>query len=313
MLPDLYTAFPLPVIAAHAKPWTLPTPDLQRSAKVGHARRLPVRHAVCAKPGATILGPSVATVLCRGSSASTLRRRRALASKWSGSVISLILFPSGPLLKVTLYCESETEPVLSPTSRRSGFDSANQEILQRLGHIASLLEDIKQDGSSTMSSSRSLRSSFFELAMQNPSPLTDIGLMGSTHGRGSSASGDDRACEHDPFLIYAASSPELMLRWPIYNKVITDAEKHIRSFLLDSLDNQPQTCMSPPRQASIGPLVDDIQQLCRKYLRLVHRRNPVIDIDKLEHYAREVTVQGLGWDGPSCQVVCFQVFVSVSF
>lgn len=114
---------------------------------------------------------------------------------------------------------------------------------------------------------------------------------------------DDRACEHDPLTLYAANSPEYMLRWPIFNKVITDAEKNIRSFLLDSLDNQSPSSMPPPRQMGIGSLLDDIQHLCRKYLRLVHRRNPVVDIEKLERYAREVTVQGLGWDGPSCQVV----------
>ncbi|KAJ5115733.1 hypothetical protein N7456_000081 [Penicillium angulare] len=196
-------------------------------------------------------------------------------------------------------------PETSPRPNPSGFDPANQEILQQLGRIYTLLEDLKHDGSSTISSARSLRESFFELTTQNPSPLTDMGFMGSIPPRGSSTSGDDRACEHDPFLIYAASSPELMLRWPIYNQIITDAEKHIRSFLLDSLDDdQPRASMAPPQQAGFGlVLVDDIQPLCRKYHRLVHRRNPVVDIDKLERYAREVTLQGLGWDGPSCQVL----------
>lgn len=133
------------------------------------------------------------------------------------------------------------------------------------------------------------------------SPLTDT-LSGSQF-RDTGPTIDDRACEHDPLALYAANSPEYMLRWPIFNKVITDAEKHIRSFLLDSLDNQSQSSMPPPRQTGIGPLLDDMQELCRKYLRLVHRRNPVVDIEKLERYALEVTVQGLGWDGPSCQVV----------
>lgn len=169
-----------------------------------------------------------------------------------------------------------------------------------------MLEDIKQDGGSTISSARSLKDSFLELAMQNPSPLTETISGSNTNLRGSSAGVEDRAYDHDPLTLYAANSPEYMLRWPIYNKVITDAEKHIRSFLLDSLDNQPQSGMPPPRQVGIGSYLDDIQHLCRKYLRLVHRRNPVVDVEKLERYAREVTVQGLEWDGPSCQVVrCF--------
>ncbi|KAJ5549461.1 hypothetical protein N7513_006695 [Penicillium frequentans] len=186
---------------------------------------------------------------------------------------------------------------------RSGYDSSNQEILQQLSHISSLLEDIKNDSSSGGSSARSLRSSLFELTTQNPSPLTDMGLTGIHSSRGSSSNGDYRACEHDPDLLYAASSAELMLRWPIYDKVITDAEKHIRSFLLDSLNSHSQSRTSPPQMLGIGPLVDDIQHLCRKYFRLVHRRNPVVDIDNLERYAREVTIQGLGWDGPACLVL----------
>lgn len=140
------------------------------------------------------------------------------------------------------------------------------------------------------------------MAVQQSSPFTEP-VSGSTLNISGSSGGDeDRAYDHDPLTLYAANSPEYMLRWPIYKKVITDAEKHIRSFLLDSLDNQPASGLPPPRQVGIGSF-DDIRNLCSKYVRLVHRRNPVVDVEKLERHAREVTVQGLGWDGPSCQVV----------
>jgi hypothetical protein len=184
---------------------------------------------------------------------------------------------------------------------RSGLESANSEILQRLSHITSLLEDIKQDSESTISSSRSLKDSFYEVAMPHLSPLADSGHTSHTLWRSDAA--EKRAYEHDPLTLYAANSPEYMLRWPIFNQVITSAEKHIRSFLLDSLDVQAPSSIPPPRRAGIGSFLDDIQILVRKYLQLVHRRNPVVDAEKLERYAREVTVQGLGWDGPSCQVV----------
>lgn len=164
-----------------------------------------------------------------------------------------------------------------------------------------MLEDIK-DGGANVFSAPSLRGSFFEMTVQQSSPLTDPVSGSSLNLSGSGAGVEDRAYDHDPLTLYAANSPEYMLRWPIYKWVITDAEKHIRSFLLDSLDNQPQFGLLPPRQVGIGSF-DEIQHLCRKYLRLVHRRNPVVDVEKLERYAREVTVQGLGWDGPSCQVV----------
>lgn len=190
---------------------------------------------------------------------------------------------------------------------RVGFDPgnpSNNEVLQRLNHIAGLLENFKSEGST--SSTRSLKEGFFELAMQNPSPVAES-LPGSNPPSTSTGSVDDRGTDNDPRILYMASSGENMLRWPIFNKVITEAEKHIRSFLLDSLDNQPRS-MQAPRQVGIGSFVDEIPRLCRKYFLLCHRRNPIVDLDSLDRYAKEVTVQGLGWDGPSCQVVCQLLF-----
>lgn len=184
---------------------------------------------------------------------------------------------------------------------RPNLEPTNTEILERLSHIASLLVELK-DGGSIIPSGRSLRSSFLETAVQQSSPLTEPVSGGTLNISGSSGGVEDRAYDHDPLTLYAANSPEYMLRWPIYKKVITDAEKHVRSFLLDSLDNQPASGLPPPRQVGIGSF-EEIRNLCSKYVRLVHRRNPVVDVEKLERYAREVTVQGLGWDGPSCQVV----------
>ncbi|KAJ5793485.1 hypothetical protein N7457_000084 [Penicillium paradoxum] len=194
-------------------------------------------------------------------------------------------------------------PETSPPQNQASFDSgnpSNQEVLQRLNHIAGLLEEIKSEGS-TNSSTRSLKESFFELGVQHTSPIADS-LSGSNTQGDSTASFDDRGTDNDPRILYMASSGENMLRWPIFNKVITEAEKHIRSFLLDSLDNQPHT-MPAPRQVGIGSFVDEIPRLCRKYFMLCHRRNPILDLENLDRYAKEVTVQGLGWDGPSCQVL----------
>ncbi|KAJ5884825.1 hypothetical protein N7495_009335 [Penicillium taxi] len=190
-------------------------------------------------------------------------------------------------------------PESSPRSSQPSYDFANQEIIQRLGHIASLLEDIKQDnGASTVSSTRSLKTSFFELAVNSTSPQGDT-LSGSTLP-GSNISIENGPSEHDPLTLYTANSPECMLRWPIYNQVITNAERIARSYLLDSLDAQDEQYMPSPRQT---PLLDNIQDLCQKYFLLVHMRNPIVDTEKLTRYAREVTIRGLGWDGPSCQVL----------
>ncbi|KAJ5930141.1 hypothetical protein N7466_005634 [Penicillium verhagenii] len=194
-------------------------------------------------------------------------------------------------------------PETSPRLSQSGYDTSNQEILQQLSHISSLLEDIKQGNSLSGSSTRSLRSTLLELTTQNTSPLTDIAFPGNTHAQAGSSNGDYRTCEHDADLLYVASSAELMLRWPVYERIVTDAEKNIRSFLLDSLDAHAQSAAPPPQQVGDSHLVAGIQHLCRKYIMLVHRRNPVLYIEKLEHYAREVSIQGLESNSQSCLVL----------
>ncbi|KAJ5561317.1 transcriptional regulator family: Fungal Specific TF [Penicillium sp. DV-2018c] len=196
-------------------------------------------------------------------------------------------------------------PETSPQQNQVGFDTghpSSYELLQRLNHITGLLEEIKSEGSATNSSARSLRESFFESTTHNTSPVADS-LSGSHMHSSSTASIDDRGGpEHDPRILYMGSSGESMLRWPIFNRVITEAEKHIRSFLLDSLDTQLPS-FPPPRPVGIGGFVDEIPRLCKKYFLLCHRRNPIVDLENLDRYAKEVTVQGLGWDGPSCQVL----------
>lgn len=241
-----------------------------------------VKHVGSARLDVTMLDQHVVIVPCRGSSATIPRPHHNRTSKNETNMKGT--------LKINL-------------THRAGFDPGNPsnvEVMQRLNHIAGLLEEIKSEGGSTSSSTRSLKDSFFDLAVQTTSPLADPSSGSNPHG---SASIEDRGIEHDPRVLYIASSGEHMLRWPIYNRVITEAEKHIRSFLLDSLDNQPQGLQSP-RQVGIGHFVDEIPRLCKKYFTLCHRRSPIVDLGNLNRYVKEVTVQGLGWDGPSCQVVC---------
>lgn len=286
MLPELLQTYPQRRTAI-TKPWTW-IQSFPGNARVGHALRQLVKPAACARPGVTMRDQSVATVRYRESSASSPRPRRIQPSESN-------------ILRKLSFCDKAFTPLLTSSWYRTNFETSNHEILQRLGHITSLLEDIKQGGGSVSSSNKSARGSFFGVAVQNSSPLTDASP--GHNNRGDTAAIEDRAGDHDPLTLYAANSAEYMLRWPIYNNVITDAEKNIRSFLLDSLENQSEPPIPPPRTLGVGSFLDDIQHLCRKYIRLVHRRNPIVDVEKLERYAREVTIQGLGWDGPSCQVV----------
>lgn len=109
--------------------------------------------------------------------------------------------------------------------------------------------------------------------------------------------------DHDPNLLYKANSAERMLRWPIFQKVTTESERQVRSFLLDSIDNLPQAGGQMPGVMDFNG--DDIIPLCKKYMDLNQMRNPIVEPENLLRYAREVVAGGgfFGWNGPSCQVV----------
>lgn len=101
--------------------WTSPSPDSPGSATVGHEPPRLVRHAACARLGATIPDPSVAIVPFRGLNASIPRRRRILSSKFLCMAISFLGFEALAAKPIAVFLEGR---VLIRQTRKSSPDWA---------------------------------------------------------------------------------------------------------------------------------------------------------------------------------------------
>lgn len=112
---------------------------------------------------------------------------------------------------------------------------------------------------------------------------------------------------------------ESILGWPVFKDI--PSVKSITSFLLQSdvdasffsptgrLDFKEVETMrdglygannSMSRQ---GVNEDDIPRLSKKFLDMIHIRNPILDAAEFNKYVREVSEHGLGWNGRTCLVV----------
>ena len=118
---------------------------------------------------------------------------------------------------------------------------------------------------------------------------------------------------------YTATKCESLLRWPMFEGIISDRDAQIHSFVLspqDSVDINhtsplPQTPSFGLQPISVGdgvylkPAVQEeaLVPLCHKFLAHVHPRNPILEPEELLAYAKAAAENGLGWDGPTCLVV----------
>jgi hypothetical protein len=104
---------------------------------------------------------------------------------------------------------------------------------------------------------------------------------------------------------------ESILRWPVLHEFLSPDKQLIHSFLLDSVIDS-ESGRSPDQSADgsehrpgqRGVSESDLVPLCRKFLSVVHVKNPILDTQNLLRYARIAAEDGLAWDAPSCLVVC---------
>ncbi|KAH8714585.1 hypothetical protein BGZ61DRAFT_349210 [Ilyonectria robusta] len=108
---------------------------------------------------------------------------------------------------------------------------------------------------------------------------------------------------------HALARCESLLRWPIFNGIVSEEVARIESFLTDSdYKARQQDANAPTRHASQeqtgkGIRDDAFVPLCRKFLTHVHPRNPVLDADELMRFARDAEEHGVKWDSESCLVL----------
>ncbi|KAH7113704.1 vegetative cell wall protein gp1 [Dactylonectria estremocensis] len=184
-------------------------------------------------------------------------------------------------------------------SDHSSFDPASLAILERLGHVVSLLET-RQPPSSPQDSS---------LGMQKQ-PSQAI-LNAAPPNRPADQNSEDDLLEETPNFPAAIYNCESVLRWPIFQGIVPDIE----SFVTWPDNTQTASSMSSWRDSgtlSRGVQEEDFIPLSRRFLAYVHTKNPILDVAELSRYVRDAAEHGLRWDGPSCLVLITCALGSIS-
>ncbi|KAJ9137458.1 C6 transcription factor [Pleurostoma richardsiae] len=205
------------------------------------------------------------------------------------------------------------------TAEPSAYDEASQEIISRLEEIKHILQLQPKSSSSNVD----------QADQPVPSPL--FARLKSTFPAAASNLTSDTSHPESYGLHskspFAALRSESLLRWPIFDGILTSREKTIDSFVLDAAgDNSSAFPSSYSRNgqlvtggtlqaltaAGVGVLEDDFVPLCRKFLVFVHPRNPILEADQLLNTARRASEHGLGWDASSCLVLLACALASIT-
>ncbi|KXH61281.1 C6 zinc finger domain-containing protein [Colletotrichum salicis] len=103
--------------------------------------------------------------------------------------------------------------------------------------------------------------------------------------------------------LYSALRCESMLRWPIFEGIISEDDSQIESFILEFGTDMTDDGLNQPNDSSMinGPGIqeDAFVPLCRKFLTHVHPRNPFLEGNELIAYAKQAAEHGIKWDAPS--------------
>lgn len=121
---------------------------------------------------------------------------------------------------------------------------------------------------------------------------------------------DDPEAIPDDFTLQPAStSADAILAWPMLAGPfpvtyiadgIFEAEAHVET-LVDTAFHEVH--LADPSSGLCGILEIDVPKLVRRFLDLVHPKDPVLEVGTLWSYAEGVAENGLRWDGTSCLVV----------
>lgn len=170
-----------------------------------------------------------------------------------------------------------------------GVTSTEKEILRRLDELKTMLS---VSGDATNSPLQTL-----PVAHNDAASTT----TGASHGNTLTSSNVGHA------TAFLNTSCESILSWPIFQDVIDPAEIAIESFAVEygqiSESDSSSGAVSLPQASRHGVQDHLFLPLCRKFLDLVHVRNPILDEEELMRYAKRDLEHGIQWDGPSCLVV----------
>ncbi|KAJ4356257.1 uncharacterized protein N0V89_004288 [Didymosphaeria variabile] len=105
------------------------------------------------------------------------------------------------------------------------------------------------------------------------------------------------------------TTADAVLKWPVFQNrwpanYLTNAIFEAENSEYDSdLDIPPPQEQTRSKLGIGGVDEDSIPYLVRRFIELVHIKNPILDVKTISAYANHVAESGLGWDPPSCLVV----------
>lgn len=176
-------------------------------------------------------------------------------------------------------------------------EASNNTVLERVNYAITLLEELKTNSPNTNRQTETIVS---VLPLQTPSrtaePLGHIVEGPDISKTRSAFTGDGFGQLDIPEAAARTSGCESLLRWPVLNGICQD--QSAISFALEATFG----ANSHTRQQGLIQQ-DYIWPLCRKFLALIHLKNPILDVSEFSKYARNVTEYGPGWDGAGCLVV----------
>jgi hypothetical protein len=90
-----------------------------------------------------------------------------------------------------------------------------------------------------------------------------------------------------------------VLCWPVFNNHDFEKRTDLRYLLqIQNSDTAPSSLSIPSDFETNGS-----RTLLKAFFENVHIYNPVLEIAKVEGYARDAQLNGLGWDAQSCLLV----------
>ncbi|KAH6985338.1 hypothetical protein EDB80DRAFT_732121 [Ilyonectria destructans] len=179
----------------------------------------------------------------------------------------------------------------------SSYDPASIAILDRLSQVVAELKALKEHTSTVP---RSVSPA--ELIMISP----HVSQQAQAY---SNPVGDSETVPDDFTLQPASTSADAILTWPMLAGPfpatyiadgIFEAEANVET-LVDTAFHEVHLAASSSGLSGI--LENDISKLVRRFLELVHPKNPVLDVGTLWSYAQGIAENGLRWNGASCLVL----------
>ncbi|KAJ2992960.1 hypothetical protein NUW58_g1989 [Xylaria curta] len=173
---------------------------------------------------------------------------------------------------------------------------SNDVLLDRIIHLTSLVEDLQDYAKSNRNCQKSQSSN---RCLQEQPVSQSLYHEDADVAIGSAFTDDGFGQLELPQLAIIANSCGPLLQWPILQEIQPRVE--ITSFPLQPII-EDETHHVPTATASLMR-EEDFLPLCKKFLVLIHVKNPVLDVPEFKRYARRASEHGPSWDAGGCIVL----------